>query len=466
MPFSLSRTDAFVLQAWLDGRLIVILDGWDECDRSCKDEMQRYISTMLLGRVSLVITSRPAAVDGDAFFKEGEAFQRFELARLDGPMQDHVARYRLPVTKLPAYKRTLQQSVGLTELCRNPLLLSMLLTVIDTREDDASQRELNRFALYNTIVTALVERLEKKALGAHDDATTAEGSLMEFTCHLAHATHSLSTGSKKVNDEVRARVRLAGAKQTWEGIHMSILQGRFPILQLQEQEAMFAHLSLQESLTFMAAARFPEACPVRLDDVLKEHRWWLEVVRFAAECADEEPEYTRAFADNLLRGQAEQRINVADASMYQIFAPLGTVLKTASGAPRLRLTISHQLGKVEASAFAAVLPSLARMLSGLELLGQAFDDEDWSVIAGHVRGMEALEILSLNGSVAGPEVRADLVQSVLTLAAHLRHLDLGGLEVGADEAVALVTTCRALQTLRLGEWTVPVGELRSGGELH
>jgi hypothetical protein len=70
-----------VLQAWLDGRLIVILDGWDECDRSCKDEMQRYITTMLLGRVSLVITSRPAAVDGDAFF--GEAFKRFELEVLD-----------------------------------------------------------------------------------------------------------------------------------------------------------------------------------------------------------------------------------------------------------------------------------------------------------------------------------------------------------------------------------------------
>ena len=66
-----------------------------------------------------------------------------------------------------------------------------------------------------------------------------------------------------------------------------------------------------------------------------------------------------------------------------------------------------------------------------------------------------------DGSVFGPELRADLVQSVLTLAAHLRHLDLGGLEVGADEAVALVSAGRALQTLRLGEWVMPVGELRS-----
>ena len=36
--------------------------------------------------------------------------------------------------------------------------------------------------------------------------------------------------------------------------------------------------------------------------------------------------------------------------------------------------------------------------------------------------------------------------------------------MGADAALALVSAGRALQTLRLGEWAVPVGELRSGGE--
>jgi hypothetical protein len=44
--------------------------------------------------------------------------------------------------------------------------------------------------------------------------------------------------------------------------------------------------------------------------------------------------------------------------------------------------------------------------------------------------------------------------------AHLRHLDLGGREVVADEAFALVLTCRALLTLRLGERVMPVGELQ------
>jgi hypothetical protein len=45
--------------------------------------------------------------------------------------------------------------------------------------------------------------------------------------------------------------------------------------------------------------------------------------------------------------------------------------------------------------------------------------------------------------------------------AHLRHVDLGELEVVADEAFPLVLTCRALLTLRLGECVMPVGELQS-----
>jgi hypothetical protein len=44
-------------------------------------------------------------------------------------------------------------------------------------------------------------------------------------------------------------------------------------------------------------------------------------------------------------------------------------------------------------------------------------------------------------------------------------LDVSGSGMGADAALALVSAGRALQTLRLGEWAVPVGELRSGGRI-
>eukprot|EP00900_Chrysochromulina_parva_P027393 jgi/Chrpa1/9288/Chrysochromulina_OHIO_Genome00014484-RA len=40
-------------------------------------------------------------------------------------------------------------------------------------------------------------------------------------------------------------------------------------------------------------------------------------------------------------------------------------------------------------------------------------------------------------------------------------LDVSGSGLGADEAAALVSAGTALQTLRLGEWVIPVGELRS-----
>jgi len=43
----------------------------------------------------------------------------------------------------------------------------------------------------------------------------------------------------------------------------------------------------------------------------------------------------------------------------------------------------------------------------------------------------------------------------------LAELDVSGSGLGADEAAALVSAGTALQTLRLGEWVIPVGELRS-----
>jgi len=110
----------------------------------------------------------------------------------------------------------------------------------------------------------------------------------------------------------------------------------------------------------------------------------------------------------------------------------------------------------------------ADSITELDLKDKEIGDEGGMVVAALIPAVSLVELRmgglrpSSDGSVFGPEVRADLVQSVHTLAAHLRNLDLGGLEVGTDEALALVSAGRALQTLRLGEWVMPVGELRSG----
>eukprot|EP00900_Chrysochromulina_parva_P016178 jgi/Chrpa1/24561/Chrysochromulina_OHIO_Genome00026465-RA len=190
---------------------------------------------------------------------------------------------------------------------------------------------------------------------------------------------------------------------------------------------------------------------------------------------------------NALRDSPTSKITAWDLSGENlgpgIAAPLAEYLGTATSVlARVDMRGNNIAGDGAAQLSEAVLSNLkiemfneipikemrADSITELDLKDKEIGDEGGMVVAGLLPAMSLAELRlgglrpGSDGSVFGPEVRADLVQSVLTLAAHLRHLDLGGLEVGADEALALVSAGRALQTLRLGEWLIPVGELRSG----
>ena len=137
---------------------------------------------------------------------------------------------------------------------------------------------------------------------------------------------------------------------------------------------------------------------------------------------------------------------------------------TGDGAAQLSAAVLGNL-KIEMFNGIPIKEMRADSITELDLKDKMIGDEGGMVVAGLIPAMSLAELRLgglkpvSDGSVFGPEVRADLVQSVLTLAAHLRHLDICGLEVGVTEAIALVSTCRALQTLRLGDWVMPVGEL-------
>jgi hypothetical protein len=75
----------------------------------------------------------------------------------------------------------------------------------------------------------------------------------------------------------------------------------------------------------------------------------------------------------------------------------------------------------------------------------------------------ALRTVRLGGNGAWAEGDGSTLAAALGAASCVvAELDVSGSGLGADEAVALVSAGRALQTLRLGEWVIPVGELRSG----
>ncbi|KOO53551.1 hypothetical protein Ctob_016726, partial [Chrysochromulina tobinii] len=78
----------------------------------------------------------------------------------------------------------------------------------------------------------------------------------------------------------------------------------------------------------------------------------------------------------------------------------------------------------------------------------------------------ALRTMRLGGNGAWAAGDGATLLAVLGAASCVvAELDVSGSGLGADEAVALVSAGRALHTLRLGEWVMPVGELRSGASV-
>ena len=64
------------------------MDGWDECAKEFRAVVEGFIRDVLRGRVSLIVTSRPAAVN--SFFDDFTNV--YELSPLDDAMKDHVVR--------------------------------------------------------------------------------------------------------------------------------------------------------------------------------------------------------------------------------------------------------------------------------------------------------------------------------------------------------------------------------------
>ena len=78
------------------------------------------------------------------------------------------------------------------------------------------------------------------------------------------------------------------------------------------------------------------------------------------------------------------------------------------------------------------------------------------------RDGNALHTVRLGGNGAWAEGDGATLAAALGAASCVvAELDVSGSGLGPDEAAALVSAGRALQTLRLGEWVMPVGELRS-----
>ena len=269
-------------QALMARRALVLLDGIDEGGKA-RDVIERHVTKVLApqGHV-MFVTSRPAGLDEDRFRQH---FLRVQLEPLSEAQQEEVIANRLGESELsdlleylrnpervPLDYETQQRVTG------NPLMLSMVISMFQSKQGTGSAMPATITELYKTASRVMIERVDRKERGAAASAAAVLHltSLLEATCFEAHAAEARDFGEEQLN---RAALALfapaklrkldrnpylsldfaaelpAKAKEAVRTVRERVTQDRLPLLSLLEAEPLqirVSHLLFQEYFTVTA----------------------------------------------------------------------------------------------------------------------------------------------------------------------------------------------------------------------
>jgi len=192
-------------QALMARRALVLLDGIDEGGKA-RDAIERHVTEVLApqGHVMLV-TSRPAGLDEERFCNH---FERVQLEPLSEAQQEEVIAKRLGKGKhsdlleylrnpkhVPLDNNTQQRVTG------NPLMLSMVISIFQSKKGTESAMPATITELYETASRAMLERVDRKERGAAASAAAVPHltSLLEATFFEAHAAEVRDFGDAQLN---------------------------------------------------------------------------------------------------------------------------------------------------------------------------------------------------------------------------------------------------------------------------
>ena len=192
-------------QAMMARRALVLLDGIDEGGQA-RAAIERHVTEVLApqGHVMLV-TSRPNGLEEERFSNH---FVHVQLEPLTEEQQKEVVVKRLGEGKhsdlldylrnperVPIDNETKQRVTG------NPLMLSMVISIFQSKRGTESAMPATITELYETASKAMLERVDRKERGAA--ASTAAvphlTSLLEATFFEAHAAEVRDFGDKQLN---------------------------------------------------------------------------------------------------------------------------------------------------------------------------------------------------------------------------------------------------------------------------
>ncbi|CAK9071901.1 unnamed protein product [Durusdinium trenchii] len=288
-----------------NGRLLVILDGFDEAG-FLERELAQEISMKLNNEVFLIVTSREMSG-----YLTGPDFARFRSVRvkeLNETQRRQVIQRRLGDPQVvEAFCNQLTLNPALCTMTRNPLLLNVTLSVYETA-GQLGAGSLNRGKVYGLALDGMLKNLEHaKAVSSTSRVVTAS-TLREVLKSIAFLAHSDRNG-RGVRDFRRELVHRAidccqlGASfdlSHWNEIEDLIKKGRLPLLTWFSESGndtfRFAHLTFQE---FLCAEHCLQMCQEREDFVFTlrdlicpdqpqqiiERGWWQQSIQMFCDLA-------------------------------------------------------------------------------------------------------------------------------------------------------------------------------------
>ncbi|CAJ1336866.1 unnamed protein product [Effrenium voratum] len=290
--------------ARLHGRLLVILDGFDEAGH-LERQLGREISSKLNNEVFLIVTSREMSgvLSGSDFAR----FRSVRVKELNEDQRRQVIRRRLTDAShgeeaVQAFCNQLTLNPALCAMTRNPLLLNVTLSVYQTA-DGTLGGSLNRGKVYGLALDGMLSNLERaKAVGG-SPVTSNLRKVLKSTAFLAHSERS----GRGIRDFRRPLVQRAiascGLKDwdaQWNEVEDLIKKGRLPLLTWFSEEGedtfRFAHLTFQEFLCaeyclnecqksedFLLELR-ELICPEKPQQIV-ERGWWQQSIQMFCDLA-------------------------------------------------------------------------------------------------------------------------------------------------------------------------------------
>jgi hypothetical protein len=322
-------------QAMMARRALVLLDGINEGGKA-RDAIERHVTEVLApqGHVMLV-TSRPNGLEEERFSNH---FVHVQLEPLSEAQQEEVIVKRLGRGKhselveyvrdskrVPLDNETQQRVTG------NPLMLSMVISIFQSKRGTESAMPATITELYETASKAMLERVDRKERGAA--ASTAAvphlTSLLEATFFEAHAAEVRDFGDVQLNraalalfapdklEELGPKIEndedeseedeseeekkaldlnlanacatlTAEAKSALRAVRERVAQDRLPLLSLLEAKPLqmrSSHLSFQEYFTVRAICTGKHRLP-RESPPWKWGPFWANVVKLGRENGD------------------------------------------------------------------------------------------------------------------------------------------------------------------------------------